>query len=345
VGARPYRGAPTAELSTSGPGHLERSSLRGGSHASRVRPMDKLDHPPARATVTLFRGLSAFPLTPADADGRVDAAAFGQLLARLGAAGVDSVTVLGSTGTFMYLRREERRRAVETAVERLNGRAPVIAGVGALRTDDAVALAQDARAAGADAVLLAPVSYTPLTDAEVYEHFATVAGATDLPLCIYNNPTTTRFTVGETLLARLATVPNIVAAKMPLPAGVDVSQELTRLRALLPPGFSVGYSGDWGCADALLAGADAWFSVVGGLLPEPAVAMTRAAQAADVAEVRRLNARFEPLWSLLREFGGVRVMYAAAHALGSCRAEPPRPILPLSEADQARVLAAVAALT
>jgi 4-hydroxy-tetrahydrodipicolinate synthase len=70
------------------------------------------------------------------------------------------------------------------------GRVPVLIGVGALRTDDAVRLAQDAQAIGAAAGLLAPVSYTPLTDHEVFEHFATVARESRLPLCIYDNPST-----------------------------------------------------------------------------------------------------------------------------------------------------------
>jgi dihydrodipicolinate synthase/N-acetylneuraminate lyase len=142
----------------------------------------------------LFHGLSAFPITPADEGGRVDTRALGTLLGRLQAAGVDSVGLLGSTGTYAYLTRSERRRAIEAAAEAMGGRIPIIVGIGALRTDDAKNLAQDAQEAGADGLLLAPVSYTPLTNEEVLQHFAAVAGASDLPLCIYNNPSTTRFT-------------------------------------------------------------------------------------------------------------------------------------------------------
>ena len=297
------------------------------------------------STFKLFRRLSAFPITPADPDGRVNTDAFGGLLERIVAAGVDSVTVLGTTGTYMYLDRDERRRAIETAVERVGGRIPLIACVGALRTDDAATLARDARDAGADALLLAPVSYTPLRDEEVYEHYVTVASATDLPLCIYNNPGTTRFAFGDELLARLSAVPNIVAVKMPLPASGDVADELGRLRPLLSPDFSINYSGDWGCADALVAGADGWCSVLAGLLPETAGALANAARQRDVDEVARMNGVLRPLWDLLREFGGVRVMYAAANELGLCREQPPRPILPLPSPDRERVSTALAVIT
>ncbi len=165
-----------------------------------------------------FKGLSAFPITPADEAGQVDSQAFSALVERLDAAEVDSIGILGSTGTYMYLSRAERRRAIEAAAAVLKGRRTLMAGVGALRTDEAVALAKDAQAAGADALLLAPVSYTPLTQEEAYHHFAAVAGATGLPLAIYNNPTTTRFSFSDELLVRLAYIPNIRAIKMPLPA-------------------------------------------------------------------------------------------------------------------------------
>jgi 4-hydroxy-tetrahydrodipicolinate synthase len=195
--------------------------------------------------MTPFRGLSAFPITPTDAHGRVDTEALDHLLERLHAAGADSIGLLGSTGGYMYLTREERRRAIAAAARSVGGRTPLIVGVGALRTDEAENLARDAASEGADALLLAPVSYTPLTE-EVYQHFAAVAAATDLPLCVYNNPGTTHFTFSDALLRRLASVSNIRAVKMPLPKDMDFKAELGRLRQDTPDEFAVGYSGDWG---------------------------------------------------------------------------------------------------
>lgn len=287
--------------------------------------------------MTLFRGLSAFPLTPTDAAGHVQVEALGRVLERIVAARVGSVGLLGSTGAYAYLTRPERRRAVEAAVDCLRGRTPLVVGVGALRTDEAVALARDAEKAGADGLLLAPMSYQPLTEGEVYRLVLDVAEATGLPLCLYNNPGTTRFTFSPTLIAELAQVPGVAAVKMPLPADGDFAGEIARLRGMVPPGFVIGHSGDWGAADALLAGSDAWFSVVAGLLPEPALRLTRAAQAGDAEEARRIDAAFQPLWSLFRQFGSFRVMYALADALGLGRWEPPRPVLPLGPEVRARL--------
>lgn len=280
---------------------------------------------------TLFHGLSAFPITPANDAGAVDTAALDRLLRPLVDAGVQSVGLLGSTGTYAYLTRQERHRAISAASDCIAGKLPLIVGIGALRTDDVQALARDAQVAGADGLLLAPVSYTPLTDEEAYQHFAAVAGETDLPLCIYNNPGTTHFSFGTGLLARLAGVPNITAVKMPLPGDGDLAADLRRLRDALPPDFAIGYSGDWGCADALLHGADCWFSVVAGLLPLQSMDLARAAMAGDAATTQDLDARFQPLWTLFKRHGSLRVVYAAANLMGLTDANPPRPILPLDE--------------
>jgi 4-hydroxy-tetrahydrodipicolinate synthase len=193
----------------------------------------------------LFHGLSAFPITPSDASGIVDTGALATLLARIQAAGADSIGLLGSTGGYAFLSRDQRRRAVETAMSAVGGKIPVIVGVGALRTDEAQALAKDARELGADGLLLAPVSYTPLTDDEVYEHFAAVADVGQLPLCIYNNPGTTKFTFSVELIARLSRLGTVKAVKMPLPANGDIAAEIASLRSVIPDNFAVGYMRCW----------------------------------------------------------------------------------------------------
>ena len=286
----------------------------------------------------LFTGLSAFPITPMTPSGQVMADDLASLVRRIEAGGADSIGLLGSTGTYMFLDRDQRRRAVATALAAAPS-TPVIVGVGALRTDTACDLARDAAAEGASGLLLAPVSYTPLTEAEVHEHFRAVASATDLPLCIYSNPGTTRFTFSPALVGRLAALPTVAAVKLPLPAG-PLAPDLAAFRAAAP-GLSIGYSGDWGCKDALLAGCDTWFSVAGGLWPEAVVRLARTAMAGDRAEADRQDAAFAPLWDLFRTHGGLRIVHAAAALMGLTTADPPRPLLPVDETVRAQVRAAL----
>lgn len=274
----------------------------------------------------------------------MDVSALNVILDRIRAAGADSIGLLGSTGGYAFLSRDQRRRAIEAGMATVGGKIPVIVGVGELRTDDAEALARDARAAGADGLLLAPMSYVPLTSEEVYDHYVAVAEAGQLPLFIYNNPSTTRSTFGIDLIDRLAQVPNIVAVKMPLPPEGEYSSELRSLRLRTSPSFNVGYSGDWGAADALLAGADTWYSVVEGLLPEEALALTRAAQSGDAALAKDMDKAFEPLWVLFKTFGSFRVMFAIAEALGLGRFAPPRPVSGLPAEARGMVLDALRGL-
>lgn len=282
-------------------------------------------------SATLFQGLSAFPLTPVSEHGVVDTDSLSILLERLVSAEVDSIGLLGSTGIYAYLDRRERSRAIAAAVEVVNGRIPLIVGIGSLRTDWSKQFALEAEKAGADGLLLAPVSYTPLTSDEVAEHFEIVAGATALPLCIYNNPGTTHFSFSQELLARLSRIKGIAAVKMPLPADGDFTVEINALRATAAPEFSIGYSGDWGSSHALLAGADAWYSVVAGLLPVPALLLADAAQQGKHGEVEALNKAFEPLWVLFKRYGSLRVMYVIADILGLTVGNPPAPVKRIPE--------------
>ena len=139
-------------------------------------------------------------------------------------------------------------------------------------------------------------------------------------------------------------MPRIVAVKNPAPAPIEARARIDALRRRLPADFAIGHSADWLAAGAVLAGGVAWYSVIGGLLPRPSLALMRAAQARDEAEMRRIDATFQPLWELFRTYGSLRVVYAAANLLGLTDAQPPRPILPLGVAERERTEQALARL-
>lgn len=264
----------------------------------------------------MFSGLSAFPLTPLN-ETAIDEAAFVRLVERLVGAGVDSVCALGSTGSYAYLTRAERARIAQLAVCH-SGDVPVIVGIGALRTRDVLNLAQDAQKAGARGVLLAPVSYQKLSDDEVFGLFAAVTRTLSVPLCVYDNPGTTHFTFSDELHGRIAQLPNIASIKIPgVPADPEAARaRVGRLRALIPAHVTIGVSGDASAAAGLLAGCNAWYSVIAGLFPQVCVAITRQAQAGDVQGARRLSDRLEPLWGLFGQHGSLRVIATAAELLG-----------------------------
>ena len=287
----------------------------------------------------MFTGLSAFPLTPLAHDA-VDEAAFVRLIDRLSEAKVDSITALGSTGSYAYLSIEERSRVARLAVEHA-GETPVFIGIGALRTSHILKNAENAEQAGASGLLLAPMTYQPLTDDDVFELFRTVTANSSLPVIVYDNPGTTHFTFTTELYGRIAELPGIASIKIP-GVPVDPGQAQARIqeiRATIPAHVTIGVSGDAKAAAGLAAGCDAWYSVVGGTLPAPALQITRAALEGRISDAMAESERLAPLWQLFAEFGGsLRVVAAIAEQLGlasqSCL---PLPIQGLTEDQRARV--------
>ena len=291
-------------------------------------------------------GLSAFPLTPMR-DDRVDERAYSGTIELLVAAGVDSIGALGSTGSYAYLDRAERRRVAELSVRHAVG-VPVIVGISALRTSHVQALAHDAQAAGATAVMLAPMSYQRLTDDDVMGLYTDVVGELSVPLVVYDNPGTTGFDFTPALYGRLAELPAVTSIKIPPPPPDPgaAHEHLQRLRQAVPDRVGLGVSGDPSAAAALLGGCDCWYSVVAGTLPEPALTITRAAQAGRAEEALAESDRLTPLWELFARHGSLRVVAAIAEQLGlageNCL---PRPLLGLSRGDREAVSQATGSLS
>lgn len=290
-----------------------------------------------------FTGLSAFPLTPMRHDA-IDEGSFTALIERLAAAGVDSITALGSTGSYAYLSAEERARVAQLAVEHAGG-TPVFVGVGALRTSHMLANIDSAKAAGAAAVLLAPMTYQPLTDDDVFELFRAATERSDLPVIVYDNPGTTHFTFSLDLYARIANLPGIASIKIP-PVPADIEEARARVaavRAVIPEHVTIGISGDGSAARGLIAGCDAWYTAVGGTIPHPMLTITRAALEGRPDEALAESDRLSPLWALFAELGGSnRVTAAIAEYLGLAPERClPLPIQGLTDAQRARVAAVV----
>ena len=293
----------------------------------------------------MLPGLCAFPLTPLSHD-EVDEAAYAGLVERLAAAGVDSITALGSTGSYAYLSAEERRRVARLAL-RHAGDVPVIVGVGALRTSHVLDLARDAEQLGAAGLLVAPVSYQPLTDDDVFGLYEDLSAAVPLPLVVYDNPGTTHFTFSDALHARIARLPTVASIKIPaVPREPEAARaRIDALRAVVPERVTIGISGDAAAATGLTAGCDAWYSVIGGTIPGPALTITRAARSGDAATAFAESRRLQPLWDLFVEHGSLRVVAAIAELAGLVQPDClPRPLRGLDGPGRRRVAEVARAL-
>ncbi|MEZ9233004.1 dihydrodipicolinate synthase family protein [Vibrio amylolyticus] len=261
----------------------------------------------------MFSGMSAFPLTPMNEE-EIDEGAFIRLIQRLVRAEVDSIGVLGSTGSYAYLPIAQRMHVAQLAIKNAKG-VPVIIGVSALRTKDVLALVEHAESHGASAVLLAPMSYQKLFAEDVYQLYSTVSQASSLPIVVYDNPATTHFEFSDELYTRLSQLENVRSIKIPgVPLdAVEAKARVDHIRSIVPSKVSIGVSGDGFAASGLNAGCDAWYSVIGGLYPKTALAITRAAQSGDAQQALHLSERLQPLWDQYgKNNGSLRVIASAA---------------------------------
>ena len=294
----------------------------------------------------MFTGLSSFPLTPMAHDA-VDEPSFIRIMARLAASGTDSITALGSTGSYAYLTGAERARVTRLAVEHADD-TPVFIGVSALRTSQVLVNIKEAERAGAAAVLVAPMTYQALTPDDVFELYRTVTEHTELPVIVYDNPGTTHFTFTGELYERIAQLRGIASIKIPgVPADPAKAQEhVQAIRAVVPEHVTIGVSGDAFAAIGLNAGCDAWYSVVGGTLPRLALGVVSPAQEGRSDAATAESQRLAPLWNLFTEFGGsLRVVAAIAEQLGLAQHKSlPLPIQGLTGSQRARVAEVVHAL-
>ena len=233
---------------------------------------------------TSFKGIIAYPITPFDKEEKVDTRLYKTLLERLIVSGSHAVAPLGSTGVMPYLTDEEKEAITEATLQQVNGRVPVLAGVSNLTTDKTIYHAKFAEKAGADAVMIIPMSYWKLTDDEIVQHYDAVAKQISVPIMAYNNPATGGVDMSPALLKRLLEIPNVTMIKE---SSGDV-QRMHYLKRELGDDVAFFNGSNPLALAAFSAGATGWCTAVPNLIPELNVALYDAIQKNDLQEAQKV---------------------------------------------------------
>jgi 4-hydroxy-tetrahydrodipicolinate synthase len=282
---------------------------------------------------TPLKGIIAYPITPFGADGSVDIAKYKELLERMVTAGVHAVAPLGSAGVLPYLSDQERQSIVEATMEQVNGRIPVMIGVSALTTERVVHHARFAEKQGAAAVMIIPMSYWKLTEAEILTHFNTVGDAISLPIMAYNNPATGGLDMPPEFLAKLLKIPNVTMIK-------ESTGDINRLHRLVQvAGDDVAfYNGSNPLAlDAFIAGARGWCTAAPNLIPELNLALYAAIEKADLPTALKVFRKQLPLLQFIVQGGLPRTVAAGLKILGIEPGGLRAPLAELTAADKERL--------
>lgn len=261
----------------------------------------------ARACVRELAGYAPAIPTPFKPSSEVDIAALERYCAWQIKEGARALVVCGTTGEAPTLTEAEHTAIVRAAVAASDGRVPIVAGAGSNSTVHAIALARDAEAAGADAILSVVPYYNRPTARGLYDHFTATMDAVALPVILYDVPARTGCALAEETIIRLAQHPRCIGLK---DAAGDATRAL-RLRAKLGPRFRL-LCGDDALALAYLAhGGDGCISVTSNVAPRLCGALVEAWNRGAMQECRRLMAVILDLTRVLfREASPAPVKYA-----------------------------------
>lgn len=277
-----------------------------------------------------WQGVIPALTTPFDNSDRLDEGFLGEHARWVVEHGCTGLVPIGSLGESATLSNAEKRRVLEVCVAVVGDRVPIIPGIAALSTAEAVALAKDAKSIGASGLMVLP-PYVYSTDwREMKAHVCAVIAATDLPCMLYNNPVAYRTDFLPAQIGQLAReLPNLEAVKE---SSMDV-RRTTAIRALLGDGIRVLCGVDDAIVEAMDAGAVGWIAGLVNAFPAESVALYRHAAEGRRDEAFALYRWFLPLLRMdtVPKFVQLIKLAQKRVGMGSERVRAPR--LPLEGAD------------
>ena len=209
--------------------------------------------------------------------------------------GTAAVLVCGTTGEAATLSENEHSEVLRTAVQAVGGRMKVIAGVGSNNTRSALRAAENAKAVGADGILMVTPYYNKTSRQGLIEHFRYVADRVELPMILYNVPSRTGIGLTAECYAALAEHPNINGVKE---ASGDFGL-IYRTRALCGDALHLWSGNDDNTVPMMAMGAKGVISVASNLVPAAVAKLCALCLEGSFPKAMALAARYQPLFSAL----------------------------------------------
>ncbi|MEM1351732.1 MAG: dihydrodipicolinate synthase family protein [Pseudomonadota bacterium] len=278
-----------------------------------------------------FEGIYTPVVTPYNSDFSLNGSVLQEVVDLLIGAGVHGLIVAGTTGEYYAQTAEERVALISHMKNLIAGRVPLIVGTGAMRTEDSIHYAEAAKAASADAILVATPPYAYPTDREIALHCLAIDRAANLPVMLYNYPGRMSVNMGEECLDRLGRSPNFCAIK-------ESSGDPNRLHMLARdyPHIALSCGMDDQALEFFAWGARSWVCAGSNFAPEAHIALYRAcAVEGDFGKGRAIMSAMMPLMRVLEQGGKFIQCIKHGLSLRGIDAGPPRkPLQPLNKDDR-----------
>lgn len=278
-----------------------------------------------------FEGIYTPVVTPYGDDFSIDKDRFADVIEHLISAGVHGLIIAGTTGEYYAQSTEERITLMKLAKEVIKGRVPLIIGTGAIRTEDSIIFAENAKAIKADALLIATPPYAYPTSREIALHALAIDRAANLPAMLYNYPGRMSVMMDEEVLDRVGRSPNFCAIK-------ESSGDINRVHLLARdyPHIQLSCGMDDQALEFFAWGARSWVCAGSNFAPEAHLSLYKAcALEGDFDKGRRIMTAMLPLMSVLEQGG--KFVQCIKHGLslrGIPVGPPRRPLQPLNKDDK-----------
>lgn len=239
----------------------------------------------------MFQGSIVAIVTPMNPDGTIDKKSLHELVDWHLASQTDGIVVAGTTGESPTLNANELLDLVQTVVNQVNKRIPIIAGSGSNSTQHTIDLTQLVKKAGADAALIVTPYYNKPTQNGLFEHYKTVAEKTDFPIILYNVPGRTSCDLLPETIARLAQIKHIIGIK-------EATGKIERTEQILSQcqsNFLILSGDDPTAMDLILKGAKGVISVTANVAPHLMHELCKAALSGNTKLAQEINNRLMPL--------------------------------------------------
>jgi 4-hydroxy-tetrahydrodipicolinate synthase len=241
-------------------------------------------------------------VTPFTDDGKaVDEERLRALVSHCIELGVHGVVPCGTTGEFVNLTTEEKKKVIDIVMDEVNGKVSVVAGTGASGTDQALEMTKYAKDAGADAALIVTPFYLKPKDRGIYQHYHTIASEVDLPIILYNIPQCTGVQLSWQMVEDLAQIPNIVGLK-------DSSGQLSYILAVLEKvrdKINVMCGHDEVVVAALAAGCSGAILASANVIPDIWVQIYNHVKNGELQKARELQYKIQKMARIIAGSGAV----------------------------------------
>jgi 4-hydroxy-tetrahydrodipicolinate synthase len=281
-----------------------------------------------------LHGIYVVMVTPFKADGEVDYDGIRKNVSWWVSEGVHGVMPLGSTGEFASLNDGQKMEIIETVMETVKDRIPVIVGATAETTEKTIENARVAQKAGASAVLILPPYYYTPDQEEIYAHYRRIAETIDIPIMIYNNPFSSKVDIKAETVSRLANLPNVRYIK----ESTGDIKRITEIRLLTNDRITIFCGWEDMAYESLVMGAKGWVCVIANIAPKICT------QLFDALVIRKdyqggwqIYQRMLPMLRYLEYAGKTqKIVKHALDIMGKCGGYSSSPKLPIEEEDKVK---------